>query len=166
MNRLAMFCALCAALISSNAALAQQMHADDLKWVNECRRTGSGIGHKSAVGQLYKRFDKASVIEAVMLSADRFRLPISTTLLEGGHWFHAGGRCGPHRGFRTRTGRARCPRPQRPGGDRARQTRDPPGQGRRTRSCATVRPRGDADVEMSRARCLGPDAIQAPPTPG
>jgi hypothetical protein len=22
------------------------------------------------------------------------------------------------------------------------------------------------DVEMSRARCLGPDAIQAPPTPG
>ena len=82
-----MFCALCAALISSNAALAQQMHADDLKWVNECRRTGSGIGHKSAVGQLYKRFDKASVIEAVMLSADRFGLPISTTLLEGGHWF-------------------------------------------------------------------------------
>lgn len=37
-NRLAMLCALCAALISSNAALAQQMNADDLKWINECIR--------------------------------------------------------------------------------------------------------------------------------
>jgi hypothetical protein len=33
-----MSCALCAALISSNAALAQQMNADDLKWINECIR--------------------------------------------------------------------------------------------------------------------------------
>ena len=38
MNRLAMFCARCAALISSNTALAQQMNADDLKWINECIR--------------------------------------------------------------------------------------------------------------------------------
>jgi hypothetical protein len=62
---------------------------------------------------------------------------------------HAAGRCGPHTGFRPGAGRARCPRPQRPGGDRARQARDPPGQGRRTRSFAAVRARGDADVEMS-----------------
>jgi hypothetical protein len=38
MTRLAMFCGLFAALISSNAAFAQQMNADDLKWVNECIR--------------------------------------------------------------------------------------------------------------------------------
>jgi hypothetical protein len=38
MNRLTLFCGLFAALISSNAASAQQMNADDLKWVNECIR--------------------------------------------------------------------------------------------------------------------------------
>jgi len=38
MNRLAMFCGLLTALISSNVAFAQQMNADDLKWVNECIR--------------------------------------------------------------------------------------------------------------------------------
>jgi hypothetical protein len=38
MNRLAMFCGLLTALISPNAAFAQQMNADDLKWVNECIR--------------------------------------------------------------------------------------------------------------------------------
>jgi len=60
----------------------------------------------------------------------------------------------PQDGTIQGAGRAWCPRPH------------PPGQGRRPRSFATVQPRGDADVEMSRARCLGPDAIQAPPTPG
>jgi len=38
MNRLAMFCGLLTALMSSNATFAQQMNADDLKWVNECIR--------------------------------------------------------------------------------------------------------------------------------
>ena len=38
MNRLAMVCGLFAAAVSSNAAFAQQMNADDLKWVNECIR--------------------------------------------------------------------------------------------------------------------------------
>jgi hypothetical protein len=34
MNSLTLFCGLFAALISSNAAFAQQMNADDLKWVD------------------------------------------------------------------------------------------------------------------------------------
>jgi hypothetical protein len=38
MNRLAMVCGLFAAVVSSNEAVAQQMNADDLKWVNECIR--------------------------------------------------------------------------------------------------------------------------------
>src|SRR5256886_16194749 len=35
MNRLAMFYGLFAALISSDAAFAQQMNDDDLEWINE-----------------------------------------------------------------------------------------------------------------------------------
>jgi hypothetical protein len=38
MNRLAMVYGLFAAVVSSNEAVAQQMNANDLKWVNECIR--------------------------------------------------------------------------------------------------------------------------------
>ena len=61
MNRLAMFCGLFAAVVSSNEAFAQQMNADDLKWVNECIRDNrdepGGSRDHSRVLYLHERKD-------------------------------------------------------------------------------------------------------------
>jgi hypothetical protein len=38
MNRAVMFCGLLAVMVSSNEVFAQQMNADDVKWINECIR--------------------------------------------------------------------------------------------------------------------------------
>jgi len=78
-------------------------------------------------------------------------LPVNT-LLEEGYWFTPEEVAVLTQAFERALGELGL-----------RDRKDPPGQGRRTRSFATVRARGDADVEMSRAGAS--DRTRSEPAP-